>query len=52
MVKEFTLCTGKLPMEGLPRNIVVRIMDGPDMTSAVYHGCKATNQIVLVLYKF
>ena len=44
MVKEFTLCTGKLSMEGLHKNIVVRITDGPDMTTAVYHGYKATNQ--------
>ena len=34
--------TGKLPLGGLPRNSVVRITDHPDMTSAVYHGHKAT----------
>ena len=38
------LSTGKLLPDGLPRNSVVRIMDHPDMTSAVYHGHKATNQ--------
>ena len=32
--------TGKLSLRGLPRNSVVRIIDHPDMTSAVYRGCK------------
>ena len=31
----YTLSTGKLPPGGLPRNSVVRITDGPDMTSVV-----------------
>ena len=44
MAKECTLSTGKLPLEGLLKNSVVRITDGPDMTAAVYHGRKATNQ--------
>ena len=46
MAKECNLCTGKLSLGvgGLPRNSVVRISDHPNMTSAVYHGCKATNQ--------
>ena len=34
----------KLPLVGLPRNNVVRIADGPDMTIAVYGGHKAINQ--------
>ena len=38
------LSTGKLPPGGLPRNSVIRITDHPDMTSAAYRGCKATNQ--------
>ena len=44
MAKECKLSTGKLPVEGLPRNSVVRITDVPDMTSAVYYGRKTTNQ--------
>ena len=44
MAKECTLSTGKLPLGGLPRNSVVRITDHPNMTSAVYCGCKAINQ--------
>ena len=39
------LSTSKLPLGGLPRNSVVRITDRPDMTSAVYHGCRATNKV-------
>ena len=38
------LSTGKLPLGGLQRKRVVRITDRLDMTSAVYPGCKATNQ--------
>ena len=34
--------TGKLPLGGLPRNRVVRIIARPNMTSAVYRGRKAT----------
>ena len=45
MAKECMLSTGiKLPLGGLPRNSVVRMTDRQDMTSAVYCGCKATNQ--------
>ena len=33
------LSTGKLPLVGLPRNSVVRIIDRPDIPFAVYHGC-------------
>ena len=46
MVMECMLSTGKLPLEGLPKNSVVRITDRPDMTSAVYHGHKASNQTI------
>ena len=38
------LSTGKLPFGGLSRNSVDRITDCPNMTSAVYLGCKAINQ--------
>ena len=44
IAKECMLSTGKLPLGGLPRNSVGRITDDPDMTSADYHGPKATNQ--------
>ena len=44
MVTECTLNTVELPRGGLPRNIVVRITDRPDMTLAVYRGHKALNQ--------
>ena len=44
MAKECMLSTGKLPLGGLTRNnvvrILVRITDRPDMTSAVYRGRK------------
>ena len=36
------LISGKPPLEGLPRNSVVRINDHPNITSAVYHGQKAS----------
>ena len=36
--------SGKLPLGGLPWNSVVRIIDRPDMTIAVYRGHKAINQ--------
>ena len=56
MAKECTLSTGKLPLGGLPRNSVVRITDHPNMTSAVYCGCKAINQTnkkgILTMYFF
>ena len=39
-----TLSTGKLPLGGLPRNTVVRTIDRPNMTSAVYRGRKSLNQ--------
>ena len=39
-------CTSQVPPGGLHRNSVVKITDLLDMTSAVYHGCKATNQII------
>ena len=38
------LSTGKLPLGGLHRNSVLRIIDCPDMTSAVNHGHKAIIQ--------
>ena len=38
------LSTGKLHPGGLPRNSLLKITDHPDMTSAVYHCHKATNQ--------
>ena len=44
MAKECALITGKLPLGGLPRNSVVRIIDCPDMTSAVDRGHKASTQ--------
>ena len=44
MAKECVLCTGKLPLGGLPRNSVVRITDCPDMTAARFHGRIAANQ--------
>ena len=44
MVKEYMLSTGKLPLGSLPRNNVVRITNGPDMTPAFYRGRKAMNQ--------
>ena len=42
--KNGALNTGKLPAGGLPRNSVVKVTDRPNMTSAVYRGCKALNQ--------
>ena len=44
MAKECRLSTGKVPLRVLPRDSVVRITDSPNMTSAVYSGCKATYQ--------
>ena len=44
MAKGCGLSTGYLPQGGLPRNSVDRITDGPDMTSAVGHGRKASTQ--------
>ena len=44
MVKECALSTGNLPWGGLLRNIVDRITDRLDMTSAVDHGRKASLQ--------
>ena len=44
MAQECTLSTGKLPPRGFPRNRVVRINDRPNMTSAVYCGCKAQSK--------
>ena len=45
MANEFTLNIGKLLLGSMPRSSVLRITDSPDMTSAVYFGRKATNQI-------
>ena len=42
MAKECALVTGILPVGGLPRKSVVRITDRPHMTSAIYHGRKAS----------
>ena len=39
------LSSGNLPRGGLPRNIVDRITDLPDMTSAVDRGRKAITQL-------
>ena len=50
MVKECALRTGNLPWGGLLRNIVDRIIDRPDMTSAVEDGRKTStypNQALL-----
>ena len=44
MAKECMLSIGKLPLGSLPRNSMVKITDRPGMTSAVYHGSKATKQ--------
>ena len=44
MVKECMLSTGEGHLRALPRKSVVRITEHPDMTSAVYHGRKASNQ--------
>ena len=42
MAKECVLrSTGNLPRGGLPRNIVDRITDLPNMTSAIYRGREA-----------
>ena len=48
MAKGCALSTGNLPLGGLPRNSVDRITDRPDMTSAVYHGCKASTQTNII----
>ena len=45
MAKEFTLSTRKLPLGGLPRNNMVRLTDGRDMTLAADCGRKTINQI-------
>ena len=47
MAKECMLSTGKLPLEGIPRNSMVRITDYPDLIPAVYCGHKATNQFIV-----
>ena len=44
MAKGRALSTGHLPRGGLRRNIVDRITDRPDMTSAVDRGRKASTQ--------
>ena len=44
MAKRCAFSTGNLLRGGLPRNSVDRITDRPNMTSAVYHGCKASTQ--------
>ena len=51
MVKECALSTGNLPWGGLLRNIVDRITDRPDMTSAHDHGRKASTQQNQILLK-
>ena len=43
MAKECALSTGYLPRGGLPRNLVDRITDRPDMTSGVDRGRKSIN---------
>ena len=45
MAKLCTPCTGKLPPKGLFTKSVFRITDRPGMTSVVYRGRQATNQI-------
>ena len=44
MAKGCALSTGYLSRGGWPRNIVDRIIDRPDMTSAVDSGLKASTQ--------
>ena len=43
LAKEWALSTCKLPLWGLPRKSG-KVIDRPDMTSAVYCGRKITNQ--------
>ena len=43
-IRAWSLSTFKLPLGGLARNSVVRIIDRPDMTSAVDCGCKASTR--------
>ena len=45
MAKGWALSTGNLPRGGLPRNIVDRITDHPDMTAVVDRGRKALTQL-------
>ena len=45
MVKGWAQSIGNLPRGGLPRNSVDRIIDRPDMTSAVDRGRKALTQL-------
>ena len=44
MAKRCALSNGNLLRGGLPRNSVDMITDSPNMTSAVYHGRKASTQ--------
>ena len=44
MAKNCTLSASKFPPGSLTGNVMVRINDRADMTSAVYHGRKALNQ--------
>ena len=39
------MCTKNVPLGSLLRNSVIRITDRPDMTSAVYGGRKALNEL-------
>ena len=48
MAKECTLNTGKLILEDLPRNSLVRITDSQDMISAVFGGHKCS--VVLICF--
>ena len=45
MVKGWALSTSNLPRGGLPRNSVDRIIDCPDMTSAVDRGRKVLTRL-------
>ena len=47
MAKRWPLSTGNLPLGGLPKNSVDRIIDRPDMTLAVDRGRKALTQTKL-----
>ena len=44
MAKRCTLRIGKLPLEGLPMNSMVRITDRYDITLDVYRARKATGK--------
>ena len=44
LMKEWALNTGKLPQSHAKEQFFFKVNARPEMTSAVYHGCKASNQ--------